>query len=878
MELASAGLIKRTVEEEMRESYLRYSMSVIIARALPDARDGLKPSQRRILYAMRQLNLGPASKHRKCAKISGDTSGDFHPHGEQIVYPTLARLAQDWVMRYPLVQGQGNFGSIDGDPPAAMRYTEARMTSASVALMEDLEKETVDHVPNYDDTKTEPTVFPARFPNLLANGSSGIAVGMATNIPSHNLLELVAATKLVLERSDVSIEEILEVMPGPDFATGGVIMGRSGIAQAYRTGRGKIVIRARWHAEELDHDRSRIVVTEVPYNVNKARLIESIASLINDKQITGISDIRDESDKDGLRFVIDLKRGESADVIANQLYKFTDMQITFGCNMLALDKGLPRLMNIRQMISCWVEHRIEVVRRRIAFELKKALARAHILEGYLLALDHLDEVIALIRSSASREVAKKELMQRYEMSDRQAHAVLDLRLYQLTNMEHEKVVEEHRELLERIANYRAILASDEKVRAIISEELTALTLSHKSLRRSKIEEGEINVEDEDLIPNIPVIVTLSEDDYLKRMDINTFREQRRGGMGVSGMQMRKEEDRVKTLTSANMHNWLLFVTNLGRLYWIKVWQIPEASRKSKGRPLVNLLPALEENERVAVTLRVEGFREGIDLALCSRAGVIKKTPLIAFSRPRRKGVQAIVIDEGDEIVDARLVHEEDQIMLFTHQGMAVRFETDQVRQMGRVARGVRGVRLKGENDYTVAMESVKENDTLLVICENGYGKRSMVNEFRQTSRGGVGVRSIITSERNGGVVAAMRVTDDDGLLMISEQGQVVRIPIEQIRVMGRSTQGVRLANFKKDTVRAARRLENMKAYADAEDEEESSIDSDDQSEAESQDVTPEDAVPVDATAQSKESLSPEREGDIEPEEGEKEEPSGGVES
>lgn len=823
MTMQTTGLIQRNVEEEMRESYLRYSMSVIIARALPDARDGLKPSQRRILYAMRALNLGPSAKHRKCAKISGDTSGDFHPHGEQIVYPTLARLAQDWVMRYPLVQGQGNFGSIDGDPPAAMRYTEARMTSSAVALMEDLEKETVDHVPNYDDTKTEPTVFPARFPNLLANGSSGIAVGMATNIPSHNLIELINATRLVLENPQVTIPEIIEVMPGPDFATGGVIVGRSGINSAYLTGRGKVIIRAKWHSEEMAGDKSRIVVTEVPYNVNKSRLIESIASLINDKQITGISDIRDESDKDGLRFVVELKRGESPEVIANQLYKFTDMQVTFGCNMLALDKGLPRLMNIRQLIGCWIDHRIEVIRRRTAFELKKALARAHILEGYMIALDHLDEVIALIRKSATREVAKEHLKQRFSMTERQATAVLDLRLYQLTNMEHEKVENELKELMEKIAEYKAILASEQKVRDIIGSELSQLAATHKNPRRTSIEDGEISVDDEDLIPNVPVIVTLSDDDYLKRMDIETFREQRRGGMGVSGMQMRKEEDRVKSLTIATMHNWLLFVTNKGRLYWMKVWQIPEATRKSKGRPLINMIPSLEEGERVAVTLRVKEFTEDLDLAMCSKAGIIKKTALSAFSKPRKKGVNAIVIDEGDEIIDARLVASDEQIMIFTHAGMAVRFDTTQVRQMGRVARGVRGVRLKDENDYAVAMESVRDTDTILVICENGFGKRSLVSDFRQTSRGGVGVRSIITSERNGGVVAAMRSTDNDGLLMIAKQGQVVRIPVEQIRVMGRSTQGVRLANFKKDSVQTARRLENIKSL-DGSDEEQSASD------------------------------------------------------
>lgn len=821
MTSAQEQLVQRNVEEEMRDSYLRYSMSVIISRALPDARDGLKPSQRRILFAMRQLNLGPQSKHRKCAKISGDTSGDFHPHGEQVIYPTLARLAQDWVMRYPLVQGQGNFGSIDGDPPAAMRYTEARMTQASMGLMEDLDKETVDMAPNYDETKLEPLVFPAKFPNLLANGSSGIAVGMATNIPSHNINELVDATKLVLADRNVSIQDIIKVMPGPDFATGGVIYGRSGIYQAYQTGRGKVFIRARWHVEDIKGslDRQAIVVTEIPYNVNKARLIESIASLINDKQITGISDIRDDSDKDGLRFSIELKRGESPEIIANQLYKFTDMQVTFGCNLLALDKGLPRLMNIRQMIACWVDHRVDVIRRRTRFELRKAQARAHILEGYLIALDHLDAIITLIRQSQDREYAKKELMRLYEMSDKQAHAVLELRLYQLTNMERDKVFDEHRELQKRIEELKAILASEEKIKAIICEELDAIKASHKNPRRSAIEDGELNVEAEDLIPNVPMIVTLSHDDYLKRMGIDVFREQRRGGMGVSGMQMKRDADGVKTLYVANMHDWLLLVTNLGRLYWLKVWQIPEGGRKSKGRPLVNFLPDLQKDERVALALRVNEFSEDRYIVMCSKAGIIKKTVLSAFSNPRKRGVQAIVIDEGDEIVDARVVSQGQQIMLFTYDGMAVRFDESQVRAMGRVARGVKGVRLKDAQDRTVAMEVVQGNETILIACENGFGKRSQVEDFRQTSRGGVGVRSIITSDRNGGVVAAMRITDEDGLIMMSQQGQAVRIAVDQIRVMGRSTQGVKLANFKGDTIIAARRLENIRQLeADEEDD------------------------------------------------------------
>lgn len=792
------AVVLRNVEDEMKDSYLRYSMSVIIARALPDVRDGLKPSQRRILYAMRQLNLGPGAKHRKCAKISGDTSGDYHPHGEQVIYPTLARLAQSWIMRYMLVQGQGNFGSVDGDPPAAMRYTEARLTQAAVELMEDLDKETVDIIANYDETKTEPTVFPAKFPNLLANGSSGIAVGMATNIPPHNVGELIDATKLVLHNRSVSIEQILEVMPGPDFPTGAVIFGRAGIRSAFATGRGKVFIRAKWHSEESKggHDKDKVVITEIPYNVNKARLIEHIAELINDKTVQSIADVRDESDKDGMRVVLELKRGETAEIVMNQLYKFTDMQVTFGCNLLALDKGLPRLMNIRQIIGAWVDHRIDVIRRRTRFELRKAEARAHVLEGYLIALDHLDEVIRIIRSADDKEMAKSELMSRYEMSERQASAVLDLRLYQITGLERDKVTQEHQELMLKIADLKAILTSEERIKAIISQELDDIRQTHREGRRSEIVDGEINVETEDLIANDKVIITLSQDDYLKRMPLDTFREQKRGGVGVSGMNMRKEDDALKHLYVANMHDYLMLFTNYGRVYWLKVWQIPDTGRKSKGKPLVQFLEDIQEGEKVATVLKVSSYDDPGAILLCSKKGVIKKTQLGAFSNPRRKGVQAVVIDDGDEIMAARIVKPGDKVMLFTYDGMAVRFDEEDARLMGRVSRGVRGVRLKDDDDKVVACEVVKDDDTIVVVCENGYGKRTRVSEFRETRRGSMGVRSIITSERNGGVMGALNVLETDSLIMMSSNGQAVRIPISQLRVMGRSTQGVRLASIK----------------------------------------------------------------------------------
>jgi DNA gyrase subunit A len=792
-------IVPRNVEEEMKESYLRYSMSVIISRALPDVRDGLKPSQRRILYAMRQLNLTPGAKHRKCAKISGDTSGDYHPHGETVIYPTLVRMAQDWAMRYTLINGQGNFGSVDGDPPAAMRYTEARLTQSAMALMEDLDKETVEMVPNYDETKTEPTVFPAKFPNLLCNGSTGIAVGMATNIPPHNLSELIEATILVLDNRNTTIDEIMKVMPGPDFPTGGIICGYRGIKEAYHTGRGKLLLRGLLRVEDLPNQRQQIIVDEIPYNVNKSLLIKRIADLINEKVITTLSDIRDESDKDGMRIVLEIKRNEMSDLAINQLYKNTDLSMTFGCNMLALDRGLPRTMNIKHFISAWIDHRIDVIRRRTRYELARAEARAHILEGYLKALSHLDEVVKIIRASSNRDAARSELMSRYDLSEKQANAVLDLRLYQLTGLEAEKIDAEYKDLLMKIAHYQAILASEAMVRGIIREELDEIKKIHKSERKTKIVAAEGEFQMEDLIADEQVVITISSDDYIKRMPIDTFREQRRGGAGVSGIEMKKEADILKNIYVASTHEYLLIFTNHGRCYWTKVWQIPEAGRKTKGRPIINLLEDLRENEKVAAILKVRNFEDEACILLATLKGVIKKTELSAFSNPRRKGVYALNIDEGDELIAARISHKGEQIMIFTKNGMAVRFDENLVRPIGRVGRGVRGIMLKNEkDDKVVGCEVVTPDQTILVVCENGFGKRSKVEDFRQTNRGGIGVRSIITSDRNGHVVAALSVTDAESVLLMSAAGQAVRIPMRDVRVMGRSTQGVRLVNVKED--------------------------------------------------------------------------------
>ncbi len=808
-------IIPRNVEDEVKESYLRYSMSVIISRALPDVRDGLKPSQRRILFAMRQLNLSPGGKHRKCAKICGDTSGDYHPHGESVIYPTLVRMAQGWIMRYSLVDGQGNFGSIDGDPPAAMRYTEAKLTHSAMALMEDLDKDTVDHIPNYDETKVEPTVFPSKFPNLLGNGSSGIAVGMATNIPPHNIEELITATIRLIDNPSTTIDELMEVMPAPDFPTGGVICGYRGIKEAYHTGRGKLMLRGVMHVEDMEGgDRQKIVIDELPYNVNKSMLIQKIAELVNEKTMSGISDLRDESDKDGMRIVIELKRNEIPDVTINQLYKFTDMQVTFGCNMLALDKGMPRTMTIKQMIGAWIEHRIEVIRRRTRFELNKAEARAHILEGYLKALDHLDAVVKLIRESDNREAAKSQLMEKYMLSDRQAHAVLDLRLYQLTGLERGKIEEEYTGLQERIAYYRSVLASELLVRGIIKDELEELRKHHKGERRTKIvaAEGEFNMED--LIPDEPVIITISEDDYIKRMPIDTFREQRRGGHGVTGLEMKKESDSLKDIYVASTHDTLMIFTSFGRCYWIKAWQIPESGRRTKGKPLINLLEDIQPTEKIATVLRIRNFEEEASILLATRKGVVKKTMISEFNSQRRKGVYAINIDEGDEVIAARIARPGTQIMLFTRNGMAVRFDENIIRAIGRVARGVRGVTLKNETDYVVSCEVVKPDQSVLVVCENGFGKRSKVEDFRQTNRGGVGVRSIITSERNGLVIAALSVVDTDSIVLMSNMGQTLRTSMQDVRVMGRTTQGVRLVNLpNSDRVVAVQKIEEIAAGA-----------------------------------------------------------------
>jgi DNA gyrase subunit A len=686
--------------------------------------------------------------------------------------------------------------------------------------MEDLDKETVEYVPNYDETKKEPTVFPAKFPNLLCNGSSGIAVGMATNIPPHNLNELIQATMMVIDNPKTTVDEIMEVMPAPDFPTGGTICGYRGIKEAYHTGRGKIYLRGKMHVEEATQgEKQKIIIDEIPYNVNKSRLIERLAELINEKTMNGVSDIRDESDKQGMRIALELKKGEIPDVTINQIYKFTDMQVTFGCIMIALDNGLPRTMNVKQIIAAWVEHRIEVIRARTRFELNKAEARAHLLEGYLKALDHLDEVVRIIKGSNSRDEAKAILMSTYDLSERQAHAVLELRLYQLTGLERVRLEEEYQSLQAKITYYRQVLADEGLVRGIIKEELIEIQQHESTPRKTDIVAAEGEYQMEDLIPNESIIITISNDDYIKRMPIDTFKEQRRGGQGVIGMDMKKETDELKGIYIATTHDHLMIFTSFGRVYWLKAWQIPETGRRTKGKPLVTFLEDLQEGEQIATVLRVKDFEEKASILLATKKGVVKKTLLEEFSHPRRKGVYAINIDEGDEVISAHLAHENEQVMMFTREGMAVRFNEDQARPIGRMARGVRGIRLKDEKDCVVSCILVKGNESLIIVCENGYGKRSNVEEFRQTNRGSVGVRSIIVNERNGSVVGALSVADLDSVIMMSSAGQTVRISMKDLRVMGRSTQGVRVVNLKSDDViMGMQKVEHIEGETEAETE------------------------------------------------------------
>lgn len=785
-------VLLRDIEEEMKESYTSYAMSVIISRALPDARDGLKPSQRRILVAMNDLNLGPTAKHRKCAKIAGDTSGNYHPHGEQVIYPTLVRLAQEFNMRYPLVDGQGNFGSIDGDPPAAMRYTEARMSPAATAMLEDLEKRTVDFVPNYDETLQEPTILPGAFPNLICNGSSGIAVGMTTNIPPHNLREVAHAVRLVIEKPTASLDELLKVLPGPDFPTAGIIYGQEGIKRAYARGRGHIQLRGKVGSESRKGGKESLVVTEIPYMVNKASLIETIANLVREKTIEGISDVRDESDKEGMRIVIDLKRGEEGQIVLNQLYKHTPLQVTFGIILLALDRGQPCVMGMRQLIQCYIDHRKEVVIRRTRFDLAQAEARAHILEGFKIALAHIDEIVQLIKKASDRADAKRALMTKFPLSEIQVNAILDLRLYQLTNLEVEKIEKEYVELIKKIAFLRSILESERKVLEIIMGELDGMSQKLGDDRRTEIVGAGVELKIEDLIADEASVITITHGGYIKRVPTTTFRQQRRGGRGVTGMET-KEEDFVEHLFTASAHDYLLFFTEKGTVHWLKAYEIPHGTRQSKGKSIANLL-SIPPEDRVAALIRVREFTEGRNIIMATEKGVVKKTELPAFGHPRKGGIIAIGVEKDDRLIGAKLTEGYNEAILITREGQSIRFSEENVREMGRSAHGVRGISLR-DDDRVVTMDIVDDTATLLVVCEKGFGKRTAFSEYRTQSRGGKGIIAVRTGERNGPVVSAMSVHDDDELMMITASGMTVRVAVKEISTIGRATQGVRVVRL-----------------------------------------------------------------------------------
>jgi len=788
-------IVSRNIETEMKESFATYALSVIIQRALPDARDGLKPSQRRILNAMRDLNLAPNRKHRKCAKIAGDTSGNYHPHGEAVIYPTLVRLAQDFNMRFPLIDGQGNFGSIDGDPPAAMRYTEARLTHLSMEMLQDLDKQTVDFMPNYDETMTEPKVLPAKFPNLLCNGCSGIAVGMATNIPPHNLAEVVEAIKLVLDNPQVTVDELMEAIPGPDFPTGANICRTEGIKRLYATGRGQVLCRAKLGVEPLKGGKEQIVITEIPYQVNKTNLIENIASLVNNGTIQGVSDLRDESDKEGMRIVVELKRDVIPEPVINLLYNHTELQKSFNGIMLALDQGQPRVMSIIELLELYIDHRKEVIIRRTQFELNKAEARAHILEGLKIALKNLDTVVKIVRESKSRDDARDALMKKLKLSEKQANAILDMRLYQLTGLEQQKVDQEYKELIKRISYLKSILASEQMVKDIIRSEAEELAEKYSNARRTDIVGAPEEMTTEDMIPNEGCILTVSHAGYLKRVPITAFRTQRRGGKGVAGTDT-SADDFIEHLFTASAHDYILFFTVLGRCYWKKVYELPQFGRTARGRALPNILDIPIE-EKVTAMIRVREFENDKNLVMATRNGIIKKTSLKAYSNPRKTGIQAIKLDEGDELISVKMTGGHDEIVIVARNGLSIRFSEEDVRQMGRVTRGVKAINL-AKDDYAVGMEIVDANASLLVACENGYGKRTEFKDYRTQKRGGKGIITIKTTDRNGPVVAALSVLDNDQIMLISQDGKMVRMAVSDFRTIGRNTQGVRLIGLGED--------------------------------------------------------------------------------
>ncbi|MDP8217238.1 MAG: DNA gyrase subunit A [Candidatus Theseobacter exili] len=782
------------IEEEIKKSYIDYSMSVIVGRALPDVRDGLKPAHRRVLYAMFREGLLSNRKHSKCAGVVGEVLKKYHPHGDASVYDTLVRMAQNWNLRYPLVDGQGNFGSIDGDNAAAYRYTESRMMKIAEEMMADIDKNTVGFSPNFDESTVEPTVLPSRIPNLLINGSSGIAVGMATNIPPHNLIEIATALQKMIDVPDLSIEELLQIVTGPDFPTGGTIYGFNEIRRAYLTGRGLIKLRAKADIEVTETGKEVIIVKEIPYTVNKSSLVEKIAALINEKRITGISDLRDESDKDGLRIVVEIKRGEIAQVILNQLYKHTQLQTTFGTILLSLDHGRPRVMNLKQMLQCYLEHRREVIVRRTNFDLTNAQNRAHILEGYKIAVANLDQIVRIIRSAKDRNSAKSALMDQFKFSDKQTNAILELRLYQLTGLEISKIEEEYFSVTQKIEYYQKVLGDESIVNQIIRDDLEEVKGKYGDERRTNIVPDTSELSMEDLIADEACVITISHTGYIKRSPMDYYRQQRRGGKGLAGMGT-KEEDFVKHLFHASAHDCLLFFTEKGRLYWLKVYEIPQVGRIAKGTAIVNLLQ-INQEERISTLIRVRDFDQDLSIIKATAKGVVKKTPLSGYRNIRKGGIIAINIDEDDKLVSVKLTEGKSDILLATKEGLSIRFSETNVRNTGRVTRGVRGISLRG-NDRLVLMEVVEEDATLLIVTENGFGKRTEYSAYRTQHRGGKGVITIKANERNGKVVGGGSVIDGEEIMMITSSGKMIRTAVSGISVIGRNTQGVNLITLHK---------------------------------------------------------------------------------
>ena len=784
---------------QMKNSFLDYAMSVIVSRALPDVRDGLKPVQRRILYGMNELGVTPDKPYKKSARIVGDVMGKFHPHGDSSIYEGLVRMAQDFSYRYMLVDGHGNFGSVDGDSAAAMRYTEAKMSKIAVEMLRDINKDTVDFHPNYDGTEKEPDVLPARFPNLLVNGASGIAVGMATNIPTHNLGEVISAIHMLMDNPDATTEDLMKVLPGPDFPTGGVVMGKSGIRKAYETGRGTIIVRAKVDIEEQKNGKQRIIVHEIPYMVNKAKLIERIAELARNKEIDGITDINDETDRDGMRIVIDVRRDASAEVILNNLYKMTLMQTTFNFNMLAIVNGAPKILSLKQILQYYLEHQENVVRRRTKFDLKKAQNRAHIVAGLRIALDHIDEIIKIIRNSQTSEIAKNELIQNYGLSDRQSQAILDMRLVRLTGLEREKIEAEYKKLMDAIADYKDILAHDERIHQIIYDELMEIQKKFGDKRRTELQVGDItSIEDEDLIEEEDIIVTLTHNGYIKRLPVDEFKSQHRGGRGVKGMGVHKD-DFIEQLISSSTHDVLLFFTNSGKVFSMKGYEVPEYGRAAQGIPIINLL-GITSKEKISAVINVSHASSDDDkyLFFTTKYGTVKRTPVPEFKNIRSNGLKAINLHDGDELINVNVISDGQPMIIGTHNGYALSFKSDVVRSMGRAAAGVRGIRLR-DHDYVIGAAPLNRDSKVLVISENGFGKQTPANEYPIKGRGGLGVKTVNVTAKNGPLVGLTTVDGDEDIMLVTDHGVIIRFGIETVSQTGRSAVGVHLIRMDKGT-------------------------------------------------------------------------------